>query len=67
MTRDGLQKQLGDRGVHTGLHYPIPVHLQARRMADLGYAAGQFPALRGPPRARGTLAAVVPGDAADRR
>ena len=42
LDRDGLQKQLLDRGVHTGLHYPIPVHLQAAH-ADLGYTAGQFP------------------------
>src|SRR5206468_8735327 len=42
LDRDGLQQQLLDRGVHTGLHYPIPVHLQAAH-ADLGYTAGQFP------------------------
>ena len=42
LDRDGLQKQLLDRGVHTGLHYPIPVHLQPAH-ADLGYTAGQFP------------------------
>ena len=40
--RDGLQQQLLDRGVHTGLHYPIPVHLQPAH-ADLGYRPGQFP------------------------
>ena len=29
-------------GVQTGLHYPIPVHLQQAH-ADLGYKAGRFP------------------------
>jgi dTDP-4-amino-4,6-dideoxygalactose transaminase len=40
--RDGLQRQLQAEGVHTGLHYPIPVHLQEAH-ADLGYNAGDFP------------------------
>jgi dTDP-4-amino-4,6-dideoxygalactose transaminase len=29
-------------GVATGLHYPIPVHLQEAH-ADLGHKAGDFP------------------------
>jgi dTDP-4-amino-4,6-dideoxygalactose transaminase len=40
--RDGLQAALQAQGVATGLHYPIPVHLQAAH-ADLGYSAGDFP------------------------
>jgi dTDP-4-amino-4,6-dideoxygalactose transaminase len=40
--RDGLQKQLQAEGVQTGLHYPIPVHLQEAH-ADLGHKAGDFP------------------------
>ena len=40
--RAALQKQLQFEGVQTGLHYPIPVHLQ-RAHADLGYRAGDFP------------------------
>ena len=40
--RDGLQRQLQAEGVQTGLHYPIPVHLQ-EAWADLGYKAGDFP------------------------
>ena len=40
--RDSLQRQLQAEGVHTGLHYPIPVHLQEAH-ADLGYKAGDFP------------------------
>jgi dTDP-4-amino-4,6-dideoxygalactose transaminase len=40
--RDGLQQLLQAEGVQTGLHYPIPVHLQEAH-ADLGYTAGDFP------------------------
>ncbi|NGN43831.1 DegT/DnrJ/EryC1/StrS family aminotransferase [Mesorhizobium sp. CGMCC 1.15528] len=40
--RDGLQRALQAEGVQTGLHYPIPVHLQ-KAHADLGYKAGAFP------------------------
>jgi dTDP-4-amino-4,6-dideoxygalactose transaminase len=40
--RDGLQQLLQSEGVQTGLHYPIPVHLQ-KAHADLGYKAGDFP------------------------
>jgi dTDP-4-amino-4,6-dideoxygalactose transaminase len=40
--RDGLHKQLQADGVSTGLHYPIPVHLQEAHK-DLGYKAGDFP------------------------
>lgn len=40
--RDALQQVLAADGVQTGLHYPIPVHLQ-RAYADLGYRRGDFP------------------------
>ena len=40
--RDDFQKALTAQGVHTGIHYPIPVHLQPA-YADLGYKAGNFP------------------------
>ena len=40
--RDRLQQELGKRGVQTGIHYPIPVHLQPA-YADLGYKEGDFP------------------------
>jgi dTDP-4-amino-4,6-dideoxygalactose transaminase len=40
--RNALQRQLQAEGVQTGLHYPIPVHLQEAH-ADLGYEAGDFP------------------------
>ena len=40
--RTELQRQLQANGVQTGIHYPIPVHLQ-EGYRDLGYVAGQFP------------------------
>ena len=40
--RDTVQRFLQTRGVHTGIHYPIPVHLLPAH-ADLGYHAGDFP------------------------
>ena len=40
--RDELQKYLGDNGIATGLHYPIPLHLQPC-FEHLGYNKGDFP------------------------
>ena len=40
--RDALQRSLQAAGIHTGLHYPIPVHLQQAH-ADLGHRPGDFP------------------------
>ncbi len=40
--RDGVQRRLAENGVQTGIHYPIPVHLQ-EACAGLGYRAGDFP------------------------
>lgn len=40
--RDKLQAHLGTKGVGTGLHYPIPLHLQDA-YKNLGYTKGQFP------------------------
>jgi dTDP-4-amino-4,6-dideoxygalactose transaminase len=40
--RAGLIAQLNSAGVQTGIHYPIPVHLQGAH-ADLGYKVGDFP------------------------
>lgn len=40
--RDRLRAALEHDGVQTGLHYPIPLHLQ-KAYADLGYKAGALP------------------------
>jgi dTDP-4-amino-4,6-dideoxygalactose transaminase len=40
--RDGWRERLTAAGVQTGVHYPIPVHLQPA-YRDLGYSAGDFP------------------------
>lgn len=40
--RDQLRKDLEVRGIHTGLHYPIALHLQ-KAYAHLGLHEGQFP------------------------
>lgn len=40
--RDGWRKRLASEGIQTGVHYPIPVHLQPA-YRDLGYRAGDFP------------------------
>lgn len=41
--RDRVQDELNKRGIATGLHYPIPLHLQ-NAYRDLGYSEGDFPA-----------------------
>lgn len=40
--RDNLVEHLKAGGVSTGIHYPIPVHLQSG-YRDLGYTVGDFP------------------------
>lgn len=40
--RDAVRQQLTDAGIDTGLHYPVPIHLQ-KPYADLGYRLGDFP------------------------
>jgi dTDP-4-amino-4,6-dideoxygalactose transaminase len=40
--RDGLQAALQAEGIQTGIHYPVPAHLQPA-YAGLGYGRGAFP------------------------
>lgn len=40
--RDVLQQMLHKQSIQTGIHYPIPVHLQPA-YSDLGYKPGDFP------------------------
>ena len=40
--RDQIRAELEGRGIQTGLHYPVPVHLQPA-YRDLGHEPGDFP------------------------
>jgi dTDP-4-amino-4,6-dideoxygalactose transaminase len=40
--REPLMEYLKERGIATGLHYPIPIHLQPA-YAELGHERGDFP------------------------
>jgi dTDP-4-amino-4,6-dideoxygalactose transaminase len=40
--RDQVMESLADRGIATGVHYPVPVHLQ-EAYQGLGYNRGTFP------------------------
>lgn len=40
--RAGLQKYLSEAQIDTGIHYPVPLHLQ-KAYADRGYRLGDFP------------------------
>jgi len=40
--REGLMKYLADAGIGTGIHYPVPLHVQ-KAYAALQYKIGDFP------------------------
>ena len=40
--REGLMQHLKREGIGTGIHYPIPLHLQ-KAYASMNYSAGDFP------------------------
>jgi dTDP-4-amino-4,6-dideoxygalactose transaminase len=40
--RDELQNYLKQNGIETGIHYPVPPHLQGA-YRQLGYKKGDFP------------------------
>jgi dTDP-4-amino-4,6-dideoxygalactose transaminase len=40
--RDGLMEYLKDRGIHTGIHYPVPLHLQ-KAYASRNHTREDFP------------------------
>ena len=40
--REALMKRLDEQGIQTGIHYPIPVHLQPA-YADPAWGKGSFP------------------------
>lgn len=44
--RDNVQKSLSSVNVGTGIHYPVPLHLQ-QAYRELGYAKGDFPVSEG--------------------
>ena len=57
--RDSLQRFLSAAGVQTGIHYPVPVHLQPA-YASLGHKEGDFPVAESQAR-RAALAPDVRG------
>jgi dTDP-4-amino-4,6-dideoxygalactose transaminase len=42
VNREAFMKQLLEKGIHTGIHYPIPLHLQ-EAYAFMGQGKGAFP------------------------
>jgi dTDP-4-amino-4,6-dideoxygalactose transaminase len=40
--RDEIQRHLGELNIGTGLHYPVPLHIQ-KAYEHLGYSQGDFP------------------------
>lgn len=41
--RDEIIRHLGKKGIQTGVHYPIPIHLQPIYKEMFGFKGGEFP------------------------
>jgi len=41
--RDQIATALSQKGVETGIHYPVPIHLQTPYRQMFGYSEGAFP------------------------
>jgi len=41
--RDHVRSSLENNGIETGIHYPIPIHLQPPYRKMYGYIEGRFP------------------------
>jgi perosamine synthetase len=41
--REHVKKHLEKNGIETGVHYPVPIHLQTPYRQEYGYAEGAFP------------------------
>jgi len=41
--RDKLKEYLKQNGIETGIHYPIPIHLQKFYMERFNFKRGQYP------------------------
>lgn len=41
--RDQVKKHLENNGIETGVHYPVPIHLQVPYRQMFGYSEGAFP------------------------
>ncbi|HOB39377.1 MAG TPA: DegT/DnrJ/EryC1/StrS family aminotransferase [Methanomassiliicoccaceae archaeon] len=41
--RDALARHLGENGIDTAVHYPIPIHMQAAYRNAYEYKGGEFP------------------------
>ena len=40
--REGFMREMAESGIGTGIHYPVPLHLQ-KAYEGMGYRAGDFP------------------------
>ena len=41
--RDQLKAFLGEKGIETGIHYPIPIHLQPAYVGRFGFRGSEYP------------------------